>query len=168
MKFKYTLIVVLFLYSCSQKISQFRQADTLAARTERHTTETTITDCTEVRDTTQPAPREQSQNAGTDSSRLTTSLAWSTAVYRAGSLTHTIGNFPEIPSRIIYRYRDRTVHDTTTVRDTVRITDSVITEKTMGLTWMQRQWITVGKLAVLVFSVIAVSGFGKNILKRLL
>lgn len=83
------------------------------------------------------APVEESKNEVADSSYLSTSLAWSEAVWKNGHLRHVIGNFPQItvPAKIVYRDRWRDRRDTLIVRDTVRISEAVSVEKKIKPWW---------------------------------
>ena len=92
------------------------------------------------------APVESSRNQVADSSYLTTSLAWSSAVYRDGRLDHLIGNQPRIKTPVRVEYRDRwhTLHDTVIIRDTSWRAETVTVTKEstpLGL----RIWSGIGK-----------------------
>lgn len=99
------------------------------------------------------APVEQSSNAGSDSSRLQTSLAWSEAVWKDGKLRHTIGNLEKVASALRVEYRDRwrERRDTVMVRDTCR---EVVTEyrEKKGCSGWDRWWSGIGKIMLVLIA----------------
>lgn len=148
-------LLVLLLTGCAKKLYQQRLASTGQTSSVIHTTATDSGENHTVTDTlrTIDAPVESSRNQVTDSSYLTTSLAWSSAVCREGRLDHRIGNLPKIdvPVRVEYRDRWHTVHDTVSIRDTLRKTETLTVKKEstpLGL----RIWAGIGKglLTILV------------------
>ena len=113
------------------------------------------------------APTERSETRGLQRSDLETSLARSSAsVDSAGVLSHSIENKDSIPSKIVYRNINRTIHDTVKVfhSDTVRVKDYQYVEKQPGL-WQRLQmrgfWLLLCVLAVIVVVVV-----GKKYIKR--
>lgn len=97
-----------------------------------------------------PASREESKNTGFDSSYLSTSFAWSIAIWKNGYLHHQIGNFPEMrmPIKIIYRDKWQTLHDSIQIRDTVYI--YVNSEKTIKPSGWNQLWNRLGKILFLL------------------
>lgn len=143
-----SFLLVLLLTGCAKKLYEQRLDSTGQTSSVIHTTATDSGETHTVTDTlrTIDAPVESSRNQVTDSSYLTTSLAWSSAVCREGRLDHRIGNQPKIdvPVRVEYRDRWHTVHDTVSIRDTLRKTETLTVKKEstpLGL----RIWAGIGK-----------------------
>lgn len=155
MRFKWYLIVTSFLLfsACSREINSWKSDKSYAGhdleRVIDRDTKTVIreTDSTVL----SPAPVERSTSLGIDSSYLSTSLSWSTAVWKDGNLKHEIGNFPLIPGKEKTRYLDREViiHDTLRLRDTVKIYNNERVEKVSGISWIDRAWVFIGKISSL-------------------
>ena len=140
-------LFILILSGCAQKLYD-RQSAAGQNSSATHTTATASGETHTVQDTmrTIDAPVESSRNQVADSSYLTTSLAWSSAVYRDGRLDHRIGNQPRIKTPVRVEYRDRwhTLHDTVIIRDTSWRAETVTVTKEstpLGL----RLWAGIGK-----------------------
>lgn len=123
---KWLLIIVILTAVCCSRLKEVvkQTSNTINDRQES----TYI----EKKDTTfiyQPIP-ERSQNRYTaDSSYLETSLAWSSAQWKDGILSHTIENKPSIPIRVptMINLQTRIISDTTV--DYLEFTNTVTREK---------------------------------------
>lgn len=151
-------MIVLLLFGCSKKIYEQYRSTSGQAGSVTHVSSTQIGEIRTEKDTARmiDAPVEESRNRGTDSSYLTTSLAWSSAVCRDGQLDHRIGNLPKVkaPVREIYIDRWHTLHDTLIIRDTLwRENTATVTKEITppGL----RIWAGIGK-GLLILLVVAV------------
>lgn len=157
MEFKRCLIITwlaLASLGCSRQMNNWAREESynghdLERIVNRETRETSRETCS---NTFSPAPVERSSNTGTDSSYLTTSLAWSTATWKNGKLKHEIGNHPEVPSRETTRdiTREITVHDTLRLRDTVYLKNASIVEKMIDVPWLDKVWTFLGKVLSIV------------------
>lgn len=141
-------IIALLLVGCSKKIYEQYRNNSGQSSSVVHSSTAESGEIRTEKDTSRmiDAPMEESRNRVTDSSYLTTSLAWSSAVCRDGQLDHRIGNFPKVqaPVREIYTDRWYTLHDTLVIRDTLwrERTETVTKEITPpGL----RLWAGIGK-----------------------
>lgn len=93
------------------------------------------------------APTESSRSYGLQHSYLKTSLAWSSAeIDSTGKLYHNISNHDSIDTKIIYKYRDKTVFDSIYIykTDTLRINKNIHT--IAGLTKWDNFFILLGKI----------------------
>lgn len=141
-------MVLLLTCGCATKLYEQLLDSTGQTSSVIHTTATDSGETHTVTDTlrTIDAPVESSRNQVTDSSYLTTSLAWSTAVCREGRLDHRMGNLRtiDVPVRVEYRNRWHTVHDTVSIRDTLRKTETLTVKKESTPPGL-RIWAGIGK-----------------------
>lgn len=124
---KYLLIIITLTAVCCSRLKEVSEKQ--ISNTANHRKESTYI---EKKDTTfdyHPAP-ERSQNRYTaDSSYLETSLAWSSAQWKNGILSHTIENKPSIPIRVpaMINLQTQIISDTTV--DYLELTNTVTREK---------------------------------------
>lgn len=149
--------LLLLLFACSKKLYEHTSGNTGQNSSVTHTTDRETGETHTVKDTarTIDAPVESSRNQVTDSSYLTTSLAWSSAVCRDGRLDHRIGNRKKInvPVRVEYHDRWHTLHDTVIIRDTLWREESVtVTKETTPLSL--RIWAGIGKAGLIILVII--------------
>lgn len=159
-------LLVLLLTGCATKLYEQLLDSTGQMSSVIHTTATDSGETHTVTDTlrTIDAPVESSRNQVTDSSYLTTSLAWSTAVCREGRLDHRMGNLRtiDVPVRVEYRDRWHTVHDTVCIRDTIWREETVTVKKESTPPGL-RIWAGIGKglLTILVIWFLGYKWFKK-------
>lgn len=119
---KWILIIIVLTTVCCARTKDVSVKQTLSNTTHNSQESTYI----EKKDTTfdyHPAPEHSRNRYVTDSSYLETSLAWSTARWKDGILSHTIENKPSVTVRVPNAVEFRTLIVRDTVTDYLELTD---------------------------------------------
>lgn len=120
---KWILIIAILAVAACSRTKDLSVKQTVSSTSHNRQVSTYI----EKKDTTfdyHPDPERSQNRYSADSSHLETSLAWSTAIWNDGILSHTIENKPSVPIRVpaMINLRTQIIRDTTV--EYIELTDT--------------------------------------------